>query len=478
MSTVGTLILIAIVLGIIAFVGIIVLLVVKRWVKVAGADEALVISGRRQAADDGGGESNVTVVVNGRAVVNPVMQRAEVISLRSRQVSMTAEAQSKDNITLNVEAVALVKIGSRNDLVRRAAERFASQDRAIEVFTTEQLEGALRGVVAKLDVSELMRDRKKFSDEIAADMSTDLEEQGLLLDSFQIKGITDAVGYISSLGVPQIQAKREQAEVAEANTNRAIRKRQIEVDEENLTEETAFSSNKERANAAIGQERARAEQAEALANAQEEQAVLKQAASNREARLDADVRRVADAEKYRREQEAEAAAIERIRSAQADRDVAEREAEARVLAARSEADARLLRARADADAIRLEGEARAEAIRAEAEALELNRDALLAQKALDVLPEVMAKFAEGYASIEGLTIIGGGEGGGASTHLAGEQGRALASSFESIKAVTGIDLSALLQASVTGQAVGRGMSQGGATRVAPAEDAERHDPAE
>lgn len=469
--------------GIIGFVVLlaIIMLVIRGWVKVAGADEALVISGRKQTSESGE-ESNVTVVVNGRAVVNPVMQRAEVISLRSRQVSMTAEAQSKDNITLTVAAVALVKIGSTTDLVRRAAERFASQDQAIEIFTTEQLEGALRGVVAQLDVSELMRDRKKFSDEIAADMSRNLEEQGLLLDSFQIKGITDGVGYISSLGVPQIQAKRELAEVAEANSTRAIRKRQIEVNEENLTEETAFSSNQEKANALIGQERARAEQAEALAKAIEEQAVLKQVAANKESRLDADVRRVADAETYRRQQEAEAAAIERIRAAHADRDVAEREAEARVLAAKAEADSLLLKAKAEADAIRLEGEARAGAIQAEAEALEQNRDALLAQKALDVLPAVMEKFAAGYAAIEGLTIIGGGSE-GASSHLAGENSQALASSFASIKAATGIDLPGVIQASVSGNAMGRGLSAGGGSAalakasVAPAAKAAPKAPA-
>ena len=50
-------------------------------------------------------------------------------------------------MTLQVEGVAIVKIGSSPTLVRRAAERFASQDKAIEHFTTEQLEGALRGVV-------------------------------------------------------------------------------------------------------------------------------------------------------------------------------------------------------------------------------------------------------------------------------------------------------------------------------------------
>jgi flotillin len=180
-ATGGTILLIGIGVAVVVVLLLILLLVARAWFKVARADEALVVSGRSQK-DSSGNDSAVTVIVNGKALVNPITQRHETISLRSRQVSMTAEAQSADNVTLQVEAVAIVKIGSEPDLVRRAAERFASQDAAIEQFTTEQLEGALRGVVATLSVVELMRERKKFSDQIATDVSTELSEQGLILD--------------------------------------------------------------------------------------------------------------------------------------------------------------------------------------------------------------------------------------------------------------------------------------------------------
>lgn len=425
----------------------VVLLLIRSWMKVARADEALVVSGRRQT-DEAGTQSNITVIVNGRAVVNPLTQRADIVSLRSRQVTMAAEAQSEDNITLSVEAVALVKIGSTPDLVRRAAERFASQDTVIETFTTEQLEGALRGVVATLTVADLMRDRKKFSEQIAADVATDLAEQGLILDSFQIKGITDDVGYIASLGVPQIEDKRRAAEIAKTNSDRSILQRQTATSEENLIEQTALDRNRAQAQAEVGQARAEAEQAEALARARAEQGVLHQAASNRQAKLDADVRRVADAERYRREQVAEADAFERVKEAEAGREIAAREAEA--LSLRAEAQAR---------AIQIEGEAKAAAIRAEAEALEVNREALLAQKALEILPLVMEQFAKGYGSVGEVTIIGGGADGGAGAHMASESASALAANFESIRAATGIDLAEIISASTTGRAIGRGLAE-------------------
>lgn len=124
-ATGGLVLLIGIAVVVLVVLLLVLLLIARAWFKVARADEALVVSGRSQK-DATGKDSAVTVIVNGKALVNPITQRHETISLRSRQVSMTAEAQSADNVTLQVEAVAIVKIGSDAALVRRAAERFAS----------------------------------------------------------------------------------------------------------------------------------------------------------------------------------------------------------------------------------------------------------------------------------------------------------------------------------------------------------------
>lgn len=453
---VGSLLLTAIlaIIGLLIIFGVL-LIIVQRWIRVARADEALVISGRKQM--DGDTQSSVTVIINGRALVNPITQRAETISLRSRQVSLQAEAQSEDNVTLQVEGVAIVKIGSTPTLVRRAAERFASQDKAIEHFTTEQLEGALRGVVATLSVEVLMRDRKKFADQIATDVAAELEEQGLILDSFQIKGITDEVGYISSLGVPQIEAKRREAEIAQTNAERAITQRQIETAEENLIEQTRLDQNRANAEAQVGKAQAEAEQAEALARSQAQQRVLEQEALNRQALLDAEVRRTAEADRYRREQDAEAKAFEQIKEAEAEAAIIERQAEARRVEAEKDAEAIRVRARANAEAIEAEGAARAEAIRLEAEALAKNQDALLAIRALEALPELMLSFADGYAKVGNVTLIGGAKDGLAG-HLDSERATALASTFTTVKAATGIDLAEVIQGRVQGNAMGEGLA--------------------
>ena len=440
-ATGGLVLIIGIGVVVLVVLFLVMLLIARAWFKVARADEALVVSGRSQK-DGAGNDSAVTVIVNGKALVNPITQRHETISLRSRQVSMTAEAQSADNVTLQVEAVAIVKIGSDPMLVRRAAERFASQDKAIEQFTTEQLEGALRGVVATLSVVELMRERKKFSDQIATDVSTELSEQGLILDSFQIKGIGDKVGYIQSLGTPQIESKRREAELATADANREISKRNITVAEANLIEQTALDKNTADSKAEVGKANAEAEQAEALARARAEQGVLQQRAENRQAELDADVKRLADANLYKAQKDADSDAYRLVKGA---------EAQAQIAAV--EAEAVRVRAAADADATRLAGEAKAASIEAEAAALAKHQDALLAQRALEALPQVMEQWAKGYGQIGSVTVIGGSGASGGDT-VGTESAVALRGTFESIKAATGLDLASIIQGRTVGQAVG------------------------
>lgn len=449
-------------------------IVFRAWYVVPKADEAIVIVGKRQTSADGEA-SKMSVITGGGAFVNKLMQRADKISLRSRQIKMEPTAQTINGVTIDLTAVALVKIGSAPEHVRRAAERFASQDGAIELFTTEQLEGALRGVVAKLTVEQVMQDRQKLSDEIAEGISADLLAQGLVLDSFAIQGITDQNQYISSLGAKEVQRVKREAEVAEIEADREVKKRQIATDEANLIEQTALDKNTAAAKAEVGRANAEAAQAEALAHAQAEQGVLQQNAENRQAQLDADVKRVADADKYKRTAEADADAYEAQKTADTDayrqqkaaeaaRQVAQERADGEAYALRAQADARQASAAAEAEAVRLQAEAeaaairatgtaRADAIKAEAEALRENQDAVLAKEIVAQLPALLESFAKGYSNVGAVTLIGGDS---AASHIAREQATSITATFESVKAATGLDLGAVLQ----GQSLGRGIATG------------------
>ncbi|KAA9145265.1 flotillin family protein [Microbacterium lushaniae] len=448
---VGLLVLIGVGAAVVALI--VILILIRAWYRVARADEALVIVGKKQRTSPDGDSSRITVITGGGAIVNPLTQRAEMISLRARQIKMEPVAQTSNGVTVNVSGVALVKIGSDPDSVRRAAERFASQDEAIEQFTTEQLEGALRGVVATLTVEELMRDRQRLSDQIADGIKQDLSSQGLILDSFQIQGITDSHGYVGALGATEVERVKRDAEVAKINADREIRRRQIATDEANLIEQTALDKNTAAAKAEVGRANAEAEQAEALARAERQQAVLVQEAQNTQARLESEVSRVADADLYQRQRRADADAYANVKAAEAQAEIAQQDA-----------TAVRVRAEAEADAERLRGEARAAAISAEAEALAKNQEALLAQRALEALVPLMAEFAKGYDKVGSITVLGGD---GASSHLATESATGLRASFEAVHAATGIDLTAIIQGRALGEGIAAG-TQAAAGAAAPA----------
>jgi flotillin len=482
---------IAAAVGVVLVVALIGFILFRAWYQVPKADEAIVIVGKK-ARDSTEGEANKMTVISGRgAFVNKLTQRSDKVSLRSRQIKFEPTAQTINGVTIDLTGVALVKIGSTPDQVRRAAERFASQDDAIVVFTTEQLEGALRGVVAKLTVEQVMQDRQKLSDEIAQGISGDLLAQGLVLDSFAIQGITDKNNYISALGAKEVQRVKREADVAEIDATREVKKRQLAADEANLIEQTALDKNTAAAKSEVGRANAQAEQAENLARAEAEQGVLLQEANNTQARLDAEVKKVADADKYRQQTladaeayqqqiAADAEAYKREKNAEADRKVAQERSDADAYAVKAQAEAReasasaeaaavrmkaeaeaaavRVQAEAEAEAIRLRGNAVAEAVAAEAAALRENQDAILAKEIIGQLPQLMAEFAKGYDKVGSITLIGGDS---AASHLAREQSTSLTATFESVKAATGLDLGAVMQ----GRAFGRGVAEGTATQV-------------
>lgn len=485
-----------ILLAIVVLVG---LFIMRRFIRIAGPDEALVISGSNKKVESASrtvkrtkenGEveevqlppesSSLKVVVNGKAFVNPVTQIAEKMSLRSRKTSIKVSAQSSDQIGVNVEAVVIFKVSSDPTYVRRAAERFISDDAGIENTVRDQLEGALRGTVAQMSVKELIRERKKTADDISENAATELLKQGLIIDSFQISGITDSNGYIESLGQPEIEAKKRDAEIAQINADREINRNRISTNEQNLKEESQYEINQALEASKVGEERAKAKQAAELAGAEAEQRVLDQRAKNREAELDAEVRRKAEADAYAREQQAlatmverqkksDADAYEREKKAQADKAVAENEAEAKRVQAAAEAEAERLRAEAEANAnlalseaeaagIRAKGDAKAQAIEAEAKALEKNKDALIAQRIIDILPEMMTAWGESYKSVGNVTIFSG-DGETASGHSARESASAIAGISEVLKNTIGVDIKDIISSNMKGKAMGHAFAE-------------------
>ncbi|MGO1193388.1 MAG: flotillin family protein [Nesterenkonia sp.] len=426
--------------GVVAVVAIIVLLIgyimFRRSYRVAAPNEALVITGRSQrrgAEGDIDLEAASRVVVGGRAFIRPLFDRAHSLSLSSRQISIQIEALSSNSIPLKLRGVAQIKIGESVDDVRKAAQRFLDQQAEIDNYSGEVLSGTMRSAVGTLTVEEVLKDRKTFSERIQHDARESMNNQGLVIDTFQIISIEDDQGeYLRDLGRPEAAAAAKRASIAESEAERESTQAQ------NSDAEAVAESNKtlELRQAEIQRETARqkaeAEAADELARSEQRQRILdeqqKIADSNndlRERELIAEVQKPADAERYATERRADAQRYEREQGSQAE-----------LAEARNAAEAVQEQGRADASAIAEKGRAEAESVQASAEAYKQFNEAAVLSQVLEALPKVAHEVSAPYSNIESLSVVSSdGE-----SKLSQNVSSGIAQTFDMVKSTTGLDL--------------------------------------
>ncbi|MBG6059810.1 flotillin [Cryobacterium sp. MP_M5] len=392
-----------IVLAVLAFL--IVLLYARSIYKNAGPDEALIITGKKSKktiVDGATLEQSGQRVVHGQGVfITPFFQKAFKISLRSRAIEITAIAQDKMGITLTVEAVAIVKVGDDPDAIRAAAQRFLGQDKNIDNFALEVLSGSLRSSIGATDVMTIIQKRDELGASVLATARESLANQGLDVDSFEIKGISDANDYIKDMGRAEQAKVRRQAEVAEHQANREAQEAAIAAEQAIAVAQNTLALR--RAALQLDTDKAAAEAAGArpLAEAKTQQAIVQEQeltaqrrASLRKAELESEVNAVADAEAYRIRVTAVAAADAAVTAANADRD-----------SRKSIAEAIRAEGQANADAILARGTAEATATRLSAEAVAQQSEALIQLRMVEMLPEIARELAAPMSNIDNLTVI-------------------------------------------------------------------------
>ncbi|NYI04936.1 flotillin family protein [Allostreptomyces psammosilenae] len=472
--------------GIVVLIALVVLVVISRY-KVAGPNEAFIITGRRgkEAVDPVTGRkvtdvSGQKVVVGGGVFVVPFIQHRHSLDLSSRRIPVSVRgAVSLRGVKVNLEGVAIVKVGGNEDAIRAAAQRFLRQQKEVETFTKEVLSGALRSIVGRMSVEDIIRDRAGFAAQVAEESETSLVGQGLALDTIQIQDITAEGSYLEDLGRPEAARARQDADIAEANARRTAQQSRLKAEEDIAVAQRTLALRQAEIKSETDAAAARAAAAGPLAEAAQRQHILgeqekvaERQAALKDRELDTEVRKPADASRYREEQEAEARRIARVKAAEADRVAAIAAAQAEAERARLTGEGEKQRRAALAEAVRLEGEAQAasiaargsaeaEAMRERADAFDRYGEAAVLEMIVSMLPEVVAKAAEPLSAVDKLTVI--------STDGAGRLPRAVAENLsqglEMVTATTGIDLAQLLSG-IAGRRPGAGTGTGGA--AAPA----------
>ncbi|MGW9304562.1 MULTISPECIES: flotillin family protein [Streptomyces] len=442
------------VIGIVVLLVLLGLVVITRY-KVAGPSEAFIITGRRgkKSTDPVTGlvsvdNSGQKVVVGGGVFVVPFVQQKFTLDLSSRHIPIAVRgAVTLRGVKSNLEGVAIVKVGGGEDAIRAAAQRFLQQQDGIVGFTQEVLSGALRAIVGRMSVEDIIRDRAAFAGQVAEEAETSLSGQGLILDAFQIQDITTEGSYLEDLGRPEAARAKQEADIAEAIAKRASEQARLKAAEEIAIAERTYYLKQAEIKAETEAAAAKANAAGPLAEAarqqevlQEQEKVAERQAALTDRELDTKVRKPADAARYQAEQEAEARRIAQVKEAEADAERSRLTGQGEKLHRSALADAVRIEGEAEAASIAAKGAAEAEAMQKKADAFAQYGDAAVLQMLVEVLPQVVAKASEPLSAIDKMTVI--------STDGASQLARTVTDNvsqgMELLSSTTGVDVAQLL----------------------------------
>lgn len=464
-----------VVIGVAVLVLLMLLIVFVAKYQTAKPDEALIISGsylgsKNVHTDDS--NNKIKIVRGGGAFVLPVFQRSNRISLLSSKLDVsTPEVYTEQGVPVMCDGTSIIKIGSSVEEIATAAEQFLGKTKEeLENEAREVLEGHLRSILGSMTVEEIYQNRDKFSQSVQEVASVDLAKMGLIIVSFTIKEVRDKNGYLDSLGKPRIAQVKRDADIAEAEAFKETRIKKAEAEKESQaaelqrqTEIAEALKEKELKLATYKQEQdiaeAKADQAYNLESARAQQQVIEQEMQvkvverqkqieleekeiiRREKQYDSEVKKRADADRYAKEQEAQA---------QKAREVAEAEAEQfRVEAlAQAEANKTRLAGQAEAEATLAKGKAEAEAKQKIADAFKEYGEAAVLSMVIEMLPQLMREAAQPLGNIEKISVVdtssGTGENSGAN-RVTSYATNLLSSTQETLKETTGLDIKDIIE---------------------------------
>ena len=191
--------------------------------------------------------------------------------------------------------------------------------------------------------------------------------------------------------------------------------------------------------------------------AAEKRAVLEQKnAEIEEQKLNATIRKKADADRYAAEQQADAQMYTTQKHADAELYLRQQEAQAIQSTADADAHATEVKGKAEGSAAQSKGVGEAEAIRAQGRAYNaMNNTYILAQQYIQILPDMVRAAAEPLTKVDHITMYGDGN----STKLVGDTVNSVSQLSEGLSQSLGIDLKALLNSMVAGHAAGSALGE-------------------
>lgn len=419
---------------------------------------ALVISGcirRRYKVKDESGKVVVKkfgyrIVRGGATLVIPFLERVDKLNLGIMQVDIrtTQPVPSQEYISVMVDGVANIKVGSDDVSIATAAEQFLNwKQEDIAAIAQQVLEGNMREIIGRMTIADLVQNRDKFATETSRAAAADMANMGLEIINITIQNFSDKEGVVETMATKNIVEKERDAQIAKAEAEQQGHKAKVEADA--LMAEQSKDLELKQAEYKIQADRARAD-SDIAYNVQQEIARK----SFEEQRAQAEMIRLqkqTELEKQQVEIQRQKLNVEIREKAEAERDARIAQAEAAKAEEQAKADAAYYAAQKEAEAILLKGKAEAEAIELKALAMQKYGEAAMLEMVVDKLPEVAKAIGEPLAQTDKMILFGEGSATGLTRDITGS----MMQTFEALKAAVGLDVPKMLKDVSTGGLVGR-----------------------
>lgn len=195
---------------------------------------------RRTSADQAyvrTGMGGSHVVLDGGTLVLPFFHRVLEINLKTMKLGVNPRGQNalitRDNLRANVLAQFYIRVQADKEHILNAARSLGDSSvdaEAVEALVSEKLVSALRAIASQMDLFEIHTKRDEFAERVKEHVKSDLEANGLLLESVTISELdqTDPAE-LSDNNVFDAQGKRKITEItAQAAVERNHLEREAE----------------------------------------------------------------------------------------------------------------------------------------------------------------------------------------------------------------------------------------------------------
>jgi flotillin len=446
--------------------------VARRYKKV-GPNQVMVISGRKYKIKTPDGrveEVGFRIRRGGGAFILPLVEKIDLLSLEIITLDITTpEVYTRPGVPIIVDGVAQVKVGGDEQSIRTSSEQFLGKtSEQIKEIAMQTVEGHLRAIVGTMTIEDIYRNRDQFATSVQEVAVSDLANMGLHIVSFTLKDIRDSHGYLEALGKPRTAEVKRDAIIAQAEADRdaAIKsalarqageiakfqaETQIAEAQKNfMLQKAGFdaSTNEAKAQADLAYDLQRYKTNQSLKREEvqisviekEQQIVVQEREIlRREKELEATVKRLADAERYRIQTEAEANRFkfETEARGQADAQKAKGFAQAEVVKATGTAEA---------DVIAVKGAAEAQAMAKKASSWKEYNQAAIIQLVLQALPELAQAIAQPLSKTDSITIVstGGDNPGAGASKITRDVAEIMAQLPPIVENLAGLDLKKLV----------------------------------